>query len=873
VTTGIPLPRGWLHDVADVELSDHQSRRAPVQCEALARWSDGSVKWLLVDFLLPEWPLDAAVSEENWTLGKVATRPGALAPVASPIRVTESPDAFFVETGAARFRVDRRALDEVLQVTAPEAAPEAGASCAAGQVLSAKLVNRQQSAVAGRITASAIEADGPLRATIALTGQFAGADALRFVGRFCFFAGSGLVRVRLTVHNPHRALHPGGLWDLGDPGSVLIHSLDLLIRPDERNSVGPSSAEARGPATSDDRVSWRAEFEQPRQSSAGSEMLVIEQASSGGANWQSVNHVDRYGRVTLQYCGYVIRQGEEKITGQRATPLLARTGGTLSFAVAVPEFWQQFPKRLTSHAEGVDVELFPQCEGLLHELQGGEQKTHTVWLNFAPGATADEREHLLDSLAWVHQPARAVASAEWNAATDVISFLPSASQLGPPLTQVLEGAVRGPRSLFARRELIDEYGWRNFGDWYADHEAQHYSGPGLPISHYNNQFDGLLGALSTWLANGEPGWFDLADALARHVIDIDLYRTQLDRPAYNGGLFWFTDHYRTAATATHRTYSRANRRDNGTSYGGGPGPEHNFANGLLHYWYLTGDPQAREAVLSLADWTIAMDDGRRTPLGWLDRGPTGLASMTGSVNYHGPGRGAGNSLSTLVDGWLASGGRKYLDYGEQLIRRVIHPADDIDSLNLLDAEKRWSYTVFLAALARYLDVKAEAGEVDDNYAYGQASLVHYAGWMLLREQPYFDRRAELEYPTEAWPVQELRKANVLRLAAAHVDEPTRGQLLQRGRELADRAWRDWAEFATRDSTRAISILLIEGVRDAWFRRHEPAPAPRTTGNFNFGRPDRFVPQRRRVLQMWRYPSTVLRRGISRLIGEHGQPKG
>ena len=45
----------------------------------------------------------------------------------------------------------------------------------------------------------------------------------------------------------------------------------------------------------------------------------------------------------------------------------------------------------------------------------------------------------------------------------------------------------------------------------------------------------------------------------------------------------------------------ANVRPGDHSYGGGPGNTHNYTTGLLHYYYCTGDPAAREAVVSLAD--------------------------------------------------------------------------------------------------------------------------------------------------------------------------------------------------------------------------------------------------------------------------------
>src|SRR6185295_9251582 len=120
------------------------------------------------------------------------------------------------------------------------------------------------------------------------------------------------------------------------------------------------------------------------------------------------------------------------------------------------------------------------------------------------------------------------------------------------------------------------------------------------ISHYNNQYDLVNGAVLQFLRTGDVEWFRLLDPLARHVIDVDVYHTDADRAAYSGGPFWHTDHYRDAATGTHRGFSRANRGRLGRSYGGGPCNEHNYTTGLLSYHYLSGNPQAKETVLGLA---------------------------------------------------------------------------------------------------------------------------------------------------------------------------------------------------------------------------------------------------------------------------------
>ena len=157
---------------------------------------------------------------------------------------------------------------------------------------------------------------------------------------------------------------------------------------------------------------------------------------------------------------------------------------------------------------------------------------------------------------------------------------------------------------------------------------------------------------------------------------------------------------------------------------------------MLHYHYLTGNPQAKETVLGLADWVIRSDDGALTLLSILDDGPTGAASATREPDYHGPGRGCGNSVNALLDAWLLSGEKRYLEKAEALIRRAVHPHDDVAAMGLLHAESRWSYTVFLIVLAKFLEIKAESAQIDAMYSYARASLLHYTKWMLMHERPY-----------------------------------------------------------------------------------------------------------------------------------------
>ncbi len=834
VTVGLPFPRGGLQDTGPLSLVGAAGRPIPVQSEALARWPDGSVKWLLLDFVCP----GGGPAVGCWTLRREA-RVGQAG--ATPLRVEESAGGLVIDTGAAVFYLRRDALPPFTRVL-----------CGGRDVLDPASVRTPLTDPRGRVglprvERCAVEARGPVRATVRLEGVFRGRVPCRFVARCCFFAGTGLVRLRLTVHNPNRARHRGGLWDLGDPGSMLLGDLSLEL----------------GLAAAEPRVTWQAEPDLPPRSAAS---LEIYQDSSGGENWRSRNHVNREGRVPCSFRGYRVRSPGREERGLRASPVVAVQGAGQCVAAAVSEFWQQFPKAIEAEGGALRLWLFPGQFGDPFELQGGEQKTHTVWLHFGDAGAAP-----LAALDWVHQPARVRADAEWYAASGAVPYLfPSAGAADARLDELLREALEGSNSLVARREVIDEYGWRHYGEVYADHEAAHYDGPRPVISHYNNQYDIVYGAVLHYLRSGDPRWFELLDPLARHVIDIDIYHTTRDRAAYNGGLFWHTDHYRDAATCTHRGYSAANSPP-GRPYGGGPSNEHNYTTGLLHYYYLTGDPAARDAVLSLARWVIGMDDGTATVFAPADNGPTGLASATAGADYHGPGRGCGNSVNALLDGWLVTGERRYLDRAEALIRRCVHPLDGVAARDLLNVERRWSYTVFLSALARYLGLKAEAGEVDFMYAYAHASLLRYAHWMLGHEVPYFDHPEKLEYPTETWAAQELRKANVLRLAAGCAEEPLRHRLTRRAAELSERGWQDLMRFDSRHAARPVALVLVEGLRDAFFRKCAAPPLPKPPGPFEFGRPQAFVPQRQRARARLK-TAGGLARALARLADVRSWPR-
>jgi hypothetical protein len=821
VSVGIPFPRGAASGSDVFVLRNAGGEETPVQTEVLAHWPDGSAKWVLLTFLANQ----VVKGESRLALIR---RPSADPSSPAPDGMARQTESTAISAGSVLLSFDRSGI--LVFKTSREGSSE----CATIASCRWSLVTENGARLPLTVAHTLVESAGPVKTTVVQEGGFRGSCPCRYSARISVFRSVGLIRVDYTLHNPRAARHRGGLWDLGDPGSYLFQELAFEIQT------------GRG---SPHHVRCLLESDAGTEPVEGSSVKIV-QESSGGANWRSRNHVGSDNRVPDWLRGYRVGVDGVEREGLRATPSLAMAVPGGGIAVTLAGFWQQFPKAMTAEAGRCAVHLFPRRDSCSHELQGGEQKTHTIWLKLSAEACPEPGD-----LAWAHEPIRVRAEPEWYEKSGVLPrFLSAGSADHRDFRLLCDKALDPSVGMLARREVIDEYGWRHYGEVFADHEGEHYRGPAPVISHYNNQYDLILGFLSRYFATGERRWYELFEPLARHVADIDIYHTQRDRAAYNGGLFWFTDHYLSAETATHRTYSAANRPGGGASYGGGPSSSHLFTRGLCQAYYVTGDPLFRNAVLELADWVLCMEDGGRTVLGLVDDGPTGLASATGSPDYHGPGRGAGNSLTALLDAWELTGRSHYLQAAEALIRRVVHPGDDVAAHDLLDVEKRWSYTVFLAALADYLRRKACAGAVDAMYGYAQESLRLYARWMLENERPYFDRREQLEYPTEAWPGQELRKANVLRLASAHEEEPLRSRMRERAGELADRAWRDLMSFGTRASARALALVLVEGAIDGFFRSRTEQPAPKSNIRFSPDKPVRFVPQRTRVVQSLKSPA-------------------
>jgi hypothetical protein len=326
----------------------------------------------------------------------------------------------------------------------------------------------------------------------------------------------------------------------------------------------------------------------------------------------------------------------------------------------------------------------------------------------------------------------------------------------------------------------------------------------------------------------------LADQLAKHIKDIDIYHTGYDRPEYNHGLFWHTNHYYEAGRATHRCFSADQIENrNRKSYGGGLSLSHIYTSGLLLHYYLTGNQSSKDALQELFEFLInnvqlectignrLLQFTKKLVISKKNK----LLNYKGSDQFikvyglEGPGRASGNALNSLIDGYLMTNDNYYLETAENLIKLCVHPGDDIIKRDYLDTENRWMYTIFFQSLGKYLDLKTELKQIDNHWEYARRCLINTAEWMAGNEYLYLDKPEKLEFPNETWAAQEFRKCVILLYAAKYSKLSDYESYRKKAFYYSEGGLQQLSNFPTKTLTRPIILLLTNSLNIIFYKKH------------------------------------------------------
>lgn len=809
VAHGVPIPQSKIFNTNTLYLQETiTGHHVPTQLNTLAHWPDGSIRVLLAEF-------SANVSGNSTTHYQLCTG-SDVHQLQGGMRSHFHNDTLVIDFGSRQLYIDKRTASLTLK--------DSSLPVDKRTVLNAQLQLTDSNGNPMLVSVESLKIDpqsGPLRHTVCLEGSCRAADGsvpARFRLRIHVFANNELIKTDICLHNHHAAEHPGGAWDLGDKNSFLFRNASFRIDMD-----------------SIERVSYRCEPEEQNQTLIGCDQLLISQDSSGGENWNGSVHVNSKNKVTSTFPGYQCFHGTNRVaTGRRSSPVVSVSRLGLSVSAVPRTFWQNCPSSIAAGQQGIVYNFFPDEYRDLHEIQPGERKTQSLFLCIT-------ETHSLP--AQLHDPlVCSVSSAHWEQAR-LFSYMENTDD--NPLDSLLQCAVDGKHSFFSKREKIDEYGWRNFGELYADHETLYQSDDEKAhVSHYNNQYDPVMGFAMQYMRTGDSRWFELMNDLALHVNDIDIYHTCMDRAEYNNGLFWHTDHYKDVQTATHRTFSARNNAQSGSGHtGGGPGPEHCYTTGLMCHYFLTGDTDSRASVLELARWMTNSHQIRGGFLAHVNsiykqdfKQLKRTIKCARPLPYRFPlTRGTGNYINALLDAFQLTQDTCWLTQVESVIENTLHPRDDIDRRDLSNFEDTWSYTVLLYSVSRYIAVKKTTSTPTQPLQYATDSFLHYTDWILQNEAPFRSLDERLEFPNDTWVAQDIRKSNLL-IIAGLLDEPRQSAYFKKAKVMLNYVCSTLKLSPERHFSRILVILMQNYGIQGHLENPQTAQCMQSTG---FLLPDRF----------------------------------
>jgi len=719
VSSGVPLARGTVADVASLSLRDDAGRAVPAQFRALASWPDGSARWVLCDFVT-DLESGATRAYRLQLRGRAAVPRDAL-------QIEESDERIVVDGGALRFAVDRQHFGLFSELSV-NGAPMLGDGPGAVLVLPG---GREMPLAEQPVEAVVVEERGPLRCVVRANGRFAGVsdDRIEWICRITAYAGQPLAKVDFWLRN-HGGWGYNQRWKHEQWFEFDAFGLRLDLAPMADGGALTASCEG-------------AEVEL-----GGDARFVVEQhgetAKQRDQGYQSLSYVVRSG-------------GEDLATGHTTDGVTRIAGAGGSLSIAVDRFWQNYEKAIEVAGDSATVWLWPAFgewprTGLSrgkspegprtpgsYYLSGATQKGYSVVLDFRGDAAA--------AGATANQPLMALAEPAWYADSEGFGYF-APQEFTPADAEAAEAVAVQNRwahdsfdpeaddSIYAaRRSGIFGwwYGWMDFGDinW-------HSRGMGPSSLHYDWPWVGLL----YYLRSGERMYFDVAREMAVHRRDVDQRWSDqgTDYDVYRG-----------------LTTFEMNFADiHGGSQDGhmNPIPSHNWVSGLIAYHLLTGDPMARESALRNCDvgiWGFYLSR--------LQEGKGG-----------GQTRIAGWSIENLVAAYELTGDQKYLDWcfiswnkhlkplwkehgvsfykGEQLGLQMFYCTHGLIDLHRVSQDPE--ILEYLRAMVAAVDAVAPATAADPlpkRWDYGQelavfvSDAIAYLAW-LDRDEALLDKAAK-----------------------------------------------------------------------------------------------------------------------------------
>lgn len=267
-------------------------------------------------------------------------------------------------------------------------------------------------------------------------------------------------------------------------------------------------------------------------------------------------------------------------------------------------FWQEYPKSFDLSPDRVRLQLWP-AYATSTPVGMGAAKTHELVLWVAPKRWS---ERIAQGFA---DPLVATVDAKWIVRTGA---LPQA--IAPPADGFVDRVVQATRRYLKRntnerwddpgkidckaaqeRPRVGAYGMWNWGDW--NFPGYHDNTKGCD-AWGNLEYDTAQVLALTFASSERPELQEAMVSAARHFMDVDTIHFHGPRPSWTG-----MNHPK---NPLHFTFEL-----------GGVDLGHTWNEGLLSYYYLTGDERGLEIAVGIADYLVERVNGlvlRANPRQW-----------------------------------------------------------------------------------------------------------------------------------------------------------------------------------------------------------------------------------------------------------------